>query len=324
MIYKINQNVDVPIYQQLVDIIESAIKKGELPYGEKLPTVQDMIGQLGVARGTVKRAYDELEVKGLIQKSQGRGTFVSYKTPGAVNRKEQAVAAIDNLFAELDRMGFSAAEINIFVNLKLRELAEEESLIKVAVVEASHEALLYISDQLHGIPGVDIYTYTLENIEQYPYKLDEDFDLVIAATAHLQYLETVLPLAKKPIQVALRPTANLLSGIMQLARGKRLGAMVYSEGFSGIIRDTCKAYAKDVSFVDPVTVSANYISLDEYLAGLDALIVPKHYEKLFSASISATINSFEGDVIEASYELDEGSMLYLDRKIKKLYEAKNI
>lgn len=324
MIYKINQNIDVPIYQQLVDIIESAIKKGELLYGEKLPTVQDMIDQLGIARGTVKRAYDELEFKGLIQKSQGRGTFVSYKPSGVGNRKEQAIAAIDNLFAELDRMGFSAAEINIFVNLKLRELAEEESLIKVAVVEASHEALSHIADQLHSISGVDIYTYTRENVEQYPYKLGEEFDLVITTTAHSQYLETVLPLTKKPIQVALRPSTDFLSGIIKLARGTHLGAVVYSEGFGAIIRDTCKSYAQDACVVDPLTASANDTALCEYLSGLDALIVPKQYEKLFPASVSGIINGFHGNVIEACYQLDEGSMLYLDRKIKKLYEAKNI
>ncbi len=324
MIYKINQSLDVPIYQQLVDIIESAIKKGELPYGEKLPTVQEMIDLLGVARGTVKRAYDELEFKGIIQKSQGRGTFVSYKPSGVGSRKEQAVAAIDNLFAELEKMGFSAAEINIFVNLKLRELAEEESLIKVAVVDRSHEVLLYISDQLHGIPGVDVYTYTTENIEQYPYKLGGEFDVIVSTEANSQYLETVLPSSKKPTVIALRPSTSLLSEMVKLADGKRLGCIAYSESFGRMVRDTWDEYAKNVRFVDALTASASDTSPVDYLTGLDALIVPKHYRTLFSASIADTISGFQGDIIVAAYELDKGSMLYLERRIKRLYEAKNI
>lgn len=324
MIYKINENVDVPIYQQLVDIIESAIKKGELPYGEKLPTVQDMIDQLGVARGTVKRAYDELESKGLIQKSQGRGTFVSFKPTGIGSRKEQAVAAIDNLFSDLEKMGFSTAEINIYVNLKLRELAEEESLIKVAIVEGSHEVLLYVSEQLRDIPGVEIYTYTLENIEQYPYKLGDDFDIIVAASVHSRYLETVLPSTKKPTAVAFAPSRGFLSALLKLPVGARVGAIVYSESFGSMIRHTCEEYANGVIFTNALPISANGTNISEHISNLDDLILPKHYKTLFSDSILKAVDCFKGDIIEASYQLDDGSMLYLDRKIKKLYEAKNV
>ena len=54
-IYKINPNLDIPIYRQLVDSIRAAIKKGSLTAGQRLPTVQELTDQLSVARGTVKR-----------------------------------------------------------------------------------------------------------------------------------------------------------------------------------------------------------------------------------------------------------------------------
>ena len=120
-IYKINTELDIPIYQQLVDSIRAAIKKGELVAGQKLPTVQEVTEALGIARGTIKRAYDELEQIGLIEKVQGRGTFVRYQPENSGSRKEQAMAAIDTVLNQLEEMGFSAAEINIFLNLKLRD-----------------------------------------------------------------------------------------------------------------------------------------------------------------------------------------------------------
>lgn len=323
-IYKINKNIDVPIYQQLVDIIESAIKKGDMAYGERLPTVQEMIDRLGIARGTVKRAYDELELKGLIDKSQGRGTFVSFQPSGSGSRKEQAIAAIDKLFFELEEMGFSAAEINIFINLKLREWAEQETLIKIAIVECNHEILSNMSDQLRHIPGVDPYAYTLETIKQYPYKLGENFDLVITTPTHAKYLEGILPSAKKPVQVALRPAAHFLSSIIRLSNGKRLGSVVYSERFGSLIYNTCRAYTEDVYLAEPLTVSSSEKSVEEYLSALDVVIVPKHYEKLFPSSVTEVVRLFKGDVIETYYELDEGSTLYLERKIKKLFKEKNI
>ena len=321
--YKINQEIEVPIYQQLVDIIESAIKKGELTYGEKLPTVQEMIDSLGIARGTVKRAYDELEIKGLVEKAQGRGTFVSFQPSGIGSRKEQAIAAIDNLFSQLEDMGFSAAEINIFLSLKLREWTEEENLIKVAIVECNHENLSNMTAQLRHIQGVDPYAYTLESIKQYPYKLGEDFDLIITTPTHSEYLESVLPETKRPIQVALRPSARFLSNIIRLSNGKRLGIIVYSERFGRLIHKTCKSYTEDIVLCEPLVVSSD-VNAADYLSSLDVLLVPRHFEKLFPAAVSDAISHFNGDVIDAYYEMDEGSILYLERKVKKLLDEKNI
>mgnify|MGYP006376318677 CR=1 FL=1 len=96
-IYKINTELDVPIYRQLVDSIHTAVKKGELSAGHQLPTVQELTEELGIARGTVKRAYDELERIGLVEKVQGRGTFVCYQPGNSGSRKEQAMAALSSM-----------------------------------------------------------------------------------------------------------------------------------------------------------------------------------------------------------------------------------
>ena len=143
-IYTINKDFDIPIYQQLVDAIQVAIKKGVLLSGQQLPTVQQLTNKLGIARGTIKRAYDELEYAGLIEKIQGRGTFVSYHPDNSGSRKERAMAAIGNLLDNLDGMGLTPNEINIFVNLKLRERFEKEANIKAVVVECNPENLLQI------------------------------------------------------------------------------------------------------------------------------------------------------------------------------------
>ena len=145
-IYQVNTELDIPIYRQLVDSIHAAVKKGELPAGYQLPTVQALTEQLGIARGTVKRAYDELERLNVVEKVQGRGTFVCYQSLNSGSRKEQAMAAIDTMLNQLEDMGFSATEINIFLNLKLRERAEQEAHVKIAVVECNPENLSQITE----------------------------------------------------------------------------------------------------------------------------------------------------------------------------------
>ena len=180
----IDPSRDIPIYQQIVDAIRFAAKKGTLAPGQKLPTVQELSEKLSIARGTIKRAYDELERMGLVEKVQGRGTFLRHMEVHSGSRKERAMAAIDNMFQQLEDMGLSMTEIHVFVELRLRQLSEEEAAVRVAIIECNQENLSYMSEQLRHIPGVDLYSYLLDNIRQYPYKLEEDFDLIVTTASH--------------------------------------------------------------------------------------------------------------------------------------------
>lgn len=321
--YKINMELDVPIYRQLVDSIQAAVKKGELTAGQQLPTVQEMTDELGIARGTAKRAYDELERLGIVEKVQGRGTFVCYQPSNSGSRKEQAMAAINSMLDQLEDMGFSPSEINIFLNLKLRERAEEEALVKVAVVECNPENLSMISEQLRHINGVDLYPYLLDSIQQYPYKLAENFDLVVTTAGHADYLESVLPQKKKIVRVALRLSADCLAPIIKLQPGKRLGIIGYSRRFSQLLERAGQAYSEDVALCKPVVVEAGD-ELGNYLADKDAILVPRAYEKYFSASMTDALKSYRGTLIDCDYEMDEGSVLYLETKIKRLLNEKKI
>ncbi len=323
IIYKINPELDIPIYRQLVDAVRAAIKKGELTAGQRLPTVAEMTDMLSVARGTVKRAYDELEIAGLIEKVQGRGTFVRYQPQNSGSRKEQAMAAIDSMLTSLEEMGLSAAEINIFLNLKLRERSEEESHVKVAVIECNPETLSHMSEQLRLINGVDLYSYMLDNIKQYPYTVGDDFDLIVSTSTHTELLEELLPEKKKIARVALRPSPIFLSHIIKLRHNEKLGIIGYSRRFGELIKKATDAYTDDVSVNAPLALEDNG-NIKEYLEDKDVVLVPKHYEKYFGAEGAADVKKFKGEIIECFYEMDEGSLLYLENKIKRLLNDKTI
>ena len=323
LIYKINPEMDVPIYQQLVDIIRNSVKKGELASGEQLPTVSEMTEMLGIARGTIKRAYDELERAGLIEKVQGRGTFVRYQPENSASRKEKAMAAIDAMLNNLEDMGLSASEINIFLNLKLRERAQEEEHVKVALVECNPENLSQVSEQLRHISGVDLYSYMLENVRQYPYKLSEEFDLIVTTPSHAEYLESILPVKKKIARMALRPSPRCLADIIKLGKNETVGIVGYSKRFGELLYETCSEYNEDVTLSTPLELAADN-DIASYLKGKDAVLVPKSYEKYFSQEAVDGLKKFKGDIIGCFYEMDEGTVMYLEAKIKKLLEEKTI
>lgn len=321
--FRIDSNLEVPIYQQIVDTIRFAANKGTLTPGQKLPTVQEMAQKLSIARGTIKRAYDELERMGLVEKVQGRGTFLRSESIHAGSRKERAMAAIDDMFQQLEDMGLTMTEIRVFVDLRLRQLSEQEAAVRVAVIECNQENLSYMSEQLRHIPGVDLYSYLLESIEQYPYKLEENFDLIVTTASHAAYVNSILPAKTRLARVALRPAAVYLHELIKLKPGKRLGIIGYSQRFAGLLYATCQTYAEDIRLSQPATFGPE-LDLHAYLAKQDAVLVPKGYEKYLDAPAAQELDAFSGQVIESHYVMDEGSLLYLEAKIKNLLEEKRI
>lgn len=65
-----------PAYLSLAEQMSEAIRTGQLPYGEQLPTHRSLADKLGLSVQTVSRAYEELIRRGLISGEVGRGTFV--------------------------------------------------------------------------------------------------------------------------------------------------------------------------------------------------------------------------------------------------------
>lgn len=65
-----------PPYEQIRRQIATAVEQGAFNVGTKLPSVRQLANDLGIATGTVARAYRELEHGGLIQSRRGQGTTV--------------------------------------------------------------------------------------------------------------------------------------------------------------------------------------------------------------------------------------------------------
>jgi GntR family transcriptional regulator/MocR family aminotransferase len=68
---------DVPLYRQIYDRIQTAIRVGQLRPGDRLPSTRAFAGQLSTARGTVEAAYAILAGEGYVVSRGPAGTIVS-------------------------------------------------------------------------------------------------------------------------------------------------------------------------------------------------------------------------------------------------------
>src|SRR5450755_4302412 len=66
-----------PLYHQLTQALIDQITSQRWPSGSELPSEIQLCQQVGVSRGTLRRALAELARHGLVERKQGRGTFVA-------------------------------------------------------------------------------------------------------------------------------------------------------------------------------------------------------------------------------------------------------
>ncbi|MHC5909002.1 GntR family transcriptional regulator, partial [Streptomyces sp. S6] len=58
------------------EALREAIRAGRLAPGTRLPSSRDLAGDLGVSRGLVTEAYEQLTAEGYLRSGRGAGTWV--------------------------------------------------------------------------------------------------------------------------------------------------------------------------------------------------------------------------------------------------------
>ncbi|HMJ76265.1 MAG TPA: GntR family transcriptional regulator [Iamia sp.] len=76
MIIRLDPDSPVPPYAQLKEQVTTMIRSGVLAPDTRLPAIRHLAADLGVATGTVARAYRELEAAGLVATRGRHGTVV--------------------------------------------------------------------------------------------------------------------------------------------------------------------------------------------------------------------------------------------------------
>ncbi|MEO6700780.1 MAG: GntR family transcriptional regulator [Jatrophihabitantaceae bacterium] len=77
LIITVDRDSWVPAAEQIRTAVTSLVQAGMLVAGHPLPTVRQLAGDLGLAAGTVARAYRTLESDGIIETHGRRGSFIA-------------------------------------------------------------------------------------------------------------------------------------------------------------------------------------------------------------------------------------------------------
>ena len=75
----VDKNLDIALHIQLYQIIKDMIESKELEEGASLMPERELCKLQNISRMTVNKAIVNLVNEGLLERRQGKGTFVSYK-----------------------------------------------------------------------------------------------------------------------------------------------------------------------------------------------------------------------------------------------------
>jgi GntR family transcriptional regulator len=107
----------VPFYRQIILQVEMAIADGRLGAGAKLPTVRGLAVDLQINPNTVARAYNELEIRGVVTTQQGTGTFISEQQIDLSAEERQQILSrlVHSFLGGAASYGFSVDEIAAYL-----------------------------------------------------------------------------------------------------------------------------------------------------------------------------------------------------------------
>ncbi|MDK2896027.1 MAG: GntR family transcriptional regulator, N-acetylglucosamine utilization regulator [Candidatus Atribacteria bacterium] len=74
---EISEENNLPLYQQLKNILKGQILNGTFRVGDQIPSESELCARYGVSRITVRQAIASLVQEGLLYRRPGKGTFVT-------------------------------------------------------------------------------------------------------------------------------------------------------------------------------------------------------------------------------------------------------
>jgi len=117
MLFRIDPESDVPLFEQLAASIRAAVIRGDATTGERLPAARELADSLDINVHTVLRAYQELRDQGLLDLRRGRGAVITQRTADYVALQ----TAVDNVIAEARTAGVPSTALAAMIREAYRD-----------------------------------------------------------------------------------------------------------------------------------------------------------------------------------------------------------
>lgn len=167
---KINRKAATPIYQQVANYLRDKIYSEEWGKGQQIPSENEIMNLLEVSRGTVKKAINSVVAEGLLEKIQGKGTYVTEATIsyplglGLMSFAESLESQKLDYKTEVLQIEYRKANKDIATKLKIN--VDDEYLYLKRLRYVDEKPVMVIENHLNHklCPNLDKYDYEKESL----------------------------------------------------------------------------------------------------------------------------------------------------------------
>jgi GntR family transcriptional regulator len=107
----VNKQSPIPFYEQIKNQVLTLIRLGVLAPGAQIPSIRSVSAETGVNVNTVKKAFAELEMSGVIYTVPGLGSFVSEQALENFAITQKVKSDIAEILERAKSIGVSKEEV---------------------------------------------------------------------------------------------------------------------------------------------------------------------------------------------------------------------
>lgn len=323
--FAIDKGRGLPAYRQLTDKIRQLIMERKLLAGDRLPPERELARHLDLARGTIKKAYEELARERLLTITQGRGTFVAVQadpaTPPA--RQGKAQALVQQLVDELESLRYTPEEMESLLDTELERRTKRRAEFPIAAVDCNPETLSIFEQQLGRLAHLKLKTFLLNELRR---KGDaatqlEPFALILTTGTHADELLDLVPgIAERLLPVAVSPSPATLMALAGLTGARKIAVICRSTRFHEIIRIHLQRIGIPPERV-PAMLDLQPGALVRLLGSVQAVIIPPDHAFSLTSGFSKALDAFRqrgGKVVRFEYQIERGSIMHIEEKASAL------
>ena len=110
--YTVDMQSRTPVFEQIILQTEEFVRAGILKPGDKLPSIRELTGMIGVNPNTIAKAYAELDRRGITVSVTGKGCFIANNISEIMKSAAQKkIPEFEKLVKELIDSGIDKSEL---------------------------------------------------------------------------------------------------------------------------------------------------------------------------------------------------------------------
>jgi len=310
-----------PIYRQIVNNVLDRIDTAELSYGAKLPTEREMAVNFGASRGTVKKAYAELEKDGVISIVWGSGAYVIKKN---TEHKRPEHELGEAFFQALVESGLTPKEAEEYASIRYSK-AFRPGQVNIALIDNCPECLSVFARQLKEFRGLKVSSFLPEDLSRFKNRhlLFDEFDLLLAGENTSPALQSLLSHSKtKILPFNAAPNKDTQIDLIKIMNFEKSGLFSDSRAFRDIVNAYFEPKGRRYGEKDQLLAKwTDKDGFDNFVADKRYLIMPPLYSMEIMTTVYDGLFDFlrrGGDIIVFNYEIERTSLLHVEERVQKI------